>query len=496
MANKSRPKKTRGAFFKKYSYGQAGIGGEELEEDLYRPAKELEGGLDKDSLFLPYEIILKIIHMTPNPYILNHLLVCRDLYWDLVVPKYSFPAVKTGNLNSFLDTICGDNAACVGTDDNGIIGIGMEGNSLVSNLQAEDSSDDDEDYGIIDEENDLDQAEQVSKGNKKKKQSYKDIKKKTAKPKGKRKANVEVKTVVETNNKAKFLPKTYLKHKFNNMVNTLDMSQIVQSGKNSFVSKLLRRTSESLEVYIASQSSFGTAPLIALKSCARLKVLDLRLVSESVNLFELFKAIEKLPELEQLCFPRSSVICESFDFVWPKKLWYLRLQGGVTDEFASKVQFPSTITKLELAHCPHLTNTGLDAILMKIGFGLTSLSITYPMPKLGEDGADRSFWYCPELRKFTVDVAYISWELFSEDLLVELEEGYRPLRHLQIESTGYMGMCSKITPNDITIAVDEERLPSLRSITLSAMLGWDFKGQEMEDLLSEMDHHGIDVFKI
>ncbi|GAV28429.1 hypothetical protein PMKS-001900 [Pichia membranifaciens] len=296
-----------------------------------------------------------------------------------------------------------------------------------------------------------------------------------------------------------FVPKNLkllLKKKFQNMIKCLDLSRVVQSGKNSYMSKLLRRTSNSLEVFISSQSSFGAAPLVSIKSCLRLKVLDLRLVSESVNLAELFKSIQCLPELEQLCFPRSSVTCDEFDFQWPQKLWYLRLQGGITDFFAANVRFPETITCLEFAHCSHLTRTGLDDILSHIGINLTRLSITYPMPKIGDDGADRSFWFCPNLKSFFVDIAYISWELFSEELLVVLKEYDRPLRSMTIESTGYMGMCEKLSPNDITIAVDEERLPCFERLGLSAMLGWDFKSDDMNDMISELDHHNIEVFKI
>lgn len=485
MANKSRPKKSRGAFFKKYSYG-AGVGGlEEMPEDLFRPRDTTMA--TQEGLFLPFEIILKIIHLTPDPYIVNHLLVCRAMYWDLLRAKYVVPALKSGNLTAFLDTISGDKAACVGTDDRGIIGIGMEGNDLVSGLQE---------LNIVSDEEDIVELDLDEREDKPKKNSYKDIKKKNAKlNKGKRKKKDAVMVRAEPCGK-KFHPKTHLKHKFNTYVQTLDMSMIVQSGKNSFVSKLLRRTSESLEVFISSQSSFGTAPLIAVKACTSLKVLDLRLVNESVNLFDLFKSIEHLPNLEQLCFPRSSLTCDSYDFQWPQKLWYLRLQGGITDAFASQVQLPATITRLELAHCPHLTSAGLDHILAKVGMNLTNLSVTYPMPNLGDGGCDRALWYCPNLKRFTFDIAYASWELFSEELLVELDEFQRPLRHIRIESIGFMGMCEKLTPNDITVAVDENRLPLVRSIEISSLLGWDFKGQEMEDMLSELDHHGIGVFKV
>ncbi|KAG0680990.1 hypothetical protein C6P42_004509 [Pichia californica] len=450
MANKSRPKKTRGVFYKKYVYGAVSPDVDDYEDweendnwditsidnkkKLVKSKKNtLEGKfgnlslnnnekLDESDIILnqqmkfPLEIILKILEYTPKPYITNHLLLCRAIYWSFLCKIYLYPKLTSNNLLTFLDVISGDNAAHV--NHSGDI------NSITKNL------------------------------------------------------------------------KLAMKRKFQEMVKCLDLSGVVQSGKNSYMSKLLRRTSASLEIFISSQSSFGAAPLVSIKSCLRLKVLDLRLVSESVNLSEMFKSIEYLPELEQLCFPRSSVTCDEFDFKWPQNLWYLRLQGGITDKFATHVRFPATITNLEFAHCPHLTKGGLESILLNIGINLTRLSITYPMPKIGDKGADQSFLFCPNLKNFFIDIQYISWELFSEEFLVILEEYDRPLKSITIESTGYMGMCDKLSPNDITVAVDEDRLPCLERLGLSAMLGWDFKSEDMSDMVNELDHHNIEVFKI
>lgn len=449
MANKSRPKKTRGSHYKRYVYGvvQTDLDSENSEnedlefqyinnqQNLVKSKKGkshsmgTEASLNNDNINhnhinseysewkLPLELILDVLEYTDHPYCINHLLVCRAVYWSFLWKLYEYPILKSNNLLSFLEVISGDNAAYVKKMNNSIVG----------------------------------------------------------QPKN---------------------FKLLMKRKFQNLVKCLDLTNVVQNGKNSYMSKLLRRTSGSLEIFVSSQSSFGAAPLVSIRSCLKLKILDLRLVSESVNLVELFKSIEYLSDLEQLCFPRSSVTCNEYDFNWPSKLWYLRLQGGITDSFALNVRFPPTITTLELAHCPHLTSIGLDNILSNIGIQLTKLSITYPMPKIGDDGADRSFWFCPNLLSFFVDVAYISWELFSEELLVKLVEFDRPLRRIIIESTGYMGMCEKVGPNDITIAVVEGRLPLLERVGLSAMLGWDFKGKDMEDMVSELDHNDIEVYKI
>ena len=437
MANKSRPKKTRGIFYKKYVYGVTGDVYEDSNGDLWikgddnidhivdnsikntKPNKD--NSIDKTAgLRLPLEIIIEILKLTSNPYCTNHLVLCRAIYWMFLKNIYEYPELKSKNLESFLDVISGDDAAMVKEIDDEIIN------------------------------------------------------------KDKKKVN----------------SKLALKRKFQLMVKCLDLSSVVQNGKNSYMSKLLRRTSNSLEIFISSQSAFGAAPLVSLRACNELKILDLRLVSESVNLVELFKSIESLPQLEQLCFPRSSLICDEYEFKWPEKLWYLRLQGGITDSFAINVRLPQTITTLEFAHCPNLTDEGLNYILSNIGINLNRLSIQYPMPKIGEKGADKSFYLCPNLKYFFIDIGYISWELLNEENLVFLEEFDRPLKSIIIESTGYMGMCEKLTPNDITVAVDEGRLPCLEKLGLSAMLGWDFKSNDMEDMVSELFHHDIQVFKI
>lgn len=435
MANKSRPKKTRGSHYKKYVYGSScdkaivndeniefeedvdGFNDHVLETELANTSLNTEPYDNSQNYWaLPFELIVKILNYTPNPCCTNHLVLCRAIYWHFLKSVYENPALKTQNLVGFLDVISGDNAAFIRKPDDPLV--------VPKNVKLQ------------------------------------------------------------------------LKRKYQGIVKFLDLTNIVQAGKNSYMSKLLRRTSASLEVFVSSQSSFGPAPLISLRGCHNLKVLDLRLVSESVNLVELFKSIEVLPKLEQLCFPRSSLTCDEYDFKWPQKLWYLRLQGGISDRFAYDVRFPSSITHLQFAHCPQLTKDGLNNILLNIGINLTRLSITYPMPKIGDTGGDRAFYYCPNLLHFTVDVQYVTWELFGDEYLIELEEYKRPLKSIMIESTGYTGMCDKISPNDITVAVDEERLPKLERLGLSAMLGWDFRSEDMEDMVSELDHHGIEVFKI
>ncbi|ODV85689.1 hypothetical protein CANARDRAFT_27792 [[Candida] arabinofermentans NRRL YB-2248] len=290
------------------------------------------------------------------------------------------------------------------------------------------------------------------------------------------------------------LPKN--KKRFKNFVKCLDLSFIIQSGKNSFVSKLLRRFSFSLEIFVASQTSFGISPLISLRLCHNLKVLDLRLVSETVNLRELFSAIKAAPFLEQLSFPRSSITCEDYDLEWPESLWYLRLQGGISNQFLTDSHFPQTITTLEFSHCPNITGESINDLLIRIGYNLTKLSIFYPMPCLKGNSMDTVFLYCPQLTYLYINIEYITKDLFDEELLPPLEEYERPLKTLIVDSSGLLGQGTKIHPDDLTIAICEDRLPCLQSLKVSLMLGWDFKSDAVQYLVSEFDDRGGSVYTL
>ena len=118
-----------------------------------------------------------------------------------------------------------------------------------------------------------------------------------------------------------------------NFVSELDLTEIVQTGKNSVTSRLLTRCAPRLELFIAPQCNFGYSPLLSLRNCKRLKILDLGMVSERVDLPALILAVQEFRDLEVMRFPRSSIECETFDLQWPPNLRALALSGGLTPEF-------------------------------------------------------------------------------------------------------------------------------------------------------------------
>lgn len=275
---------------------------------------------------------------------------------------------------------------------------------------------------------------------------------------------------------------------FGHYIKELDLSTILQSGRNSYVSKLLRRCSNNLEKFTAPQTSFGYAPLISLKSCHQLRYLDLGLVSETVKLKELFAAIKNFKYLTHLAFPRSSVDCEGFrEFVWPQNLLYLKLSGGITNEFVIDTNWPSTIKILEYSFCPKINENAIYTMLSQIGDNLTHLYFHYPMPALRDNSLDFIFRYCTHLVTVQLMVDYTSKWAFSDEMLIPIFDFRRPLKTIFLESSGSLGMATKIHPDDFTIALLEHRLPCLKNIRLSPRLSWDMDSEDVSDLVNALE---------
>lgn len=275
--------------------------------------------------------------------------------------------------------------------------------------------------------------------------------------------------------------------KIGEFIRDLDLSNVNQSGKNAFVAKLLKRSRKYLEAFTAPQTSFGLAPLIALRGCEHLKILDLRLVSETLNLEELFHSIRLLNNLTHLSFPRSSLEIDNYNNVqWPPKLEFLRVSGGISDEFLMMSEFPQTISHMEFAHCPKVRHVGFQCFLYKVGVHLKSLRIQFPMPCLQSDSLDIVFKYCPNLLVLEVSVDYMSAEFFDEDSLLLLPYP-RPLRTLYIDSSGMLGTTDKLDPLDLALALGDNRLPNLKNVRCTAKLGWDPKFDGVSYIANELD---------
>lgn len=267
----------------------------------------------------------------------------------------------------------------------------------------------------------------------------------------------------------------------------LDLSHVNHSGKNAFVAKLLKRSRPFLESFTAPQTSFGLGPLMALRGCTHLVSLDLRLVSETLNLGELFASIRQLTNLTHLLFPRSSIEINDYkSVVWPPRLTYLRVSGGISDDFLMELEFPPLIRHMEFAHCPQVHHYGFQHMLLEFGRNLRLLRIQFPMPGLQSNSLDSVFELCPNLRVLEVLVDYLSAEFFDEQNLLALAGG-RPLTTLYIDSSGMLGTTDKLDPIDMALAISEGRLPNLRHVRCTAKLGWDPLSEFVSFIASELE---------
>ncbi|KAF8244639.1 hypothetical protein K440DRAFT_609075 [Wilcoxina mikolae CBS 423.85] len=267
------------------------------------------------------------------------------------------------------------------------------------------------------------------------------------------------------------------------LVKRLDLSALVHEGRPSHNARLLRRVQASVEEFIAPQSSFGYNCIVALGHCQRLRVLDLSLVSQSVNLDELFRHICDLPHLKTLNFPRSSVLAPpETKFLWPKKLEQFSLSGAILDYFETGL--PESLHSLHISHCPFTKQISILCLLSSLSPQLTTLSLSYPMPCLPFNAMDNVLNFCPNLTYLLVAVDYISSHFFDEENIPPRH----PLRRLVLDSSGNPGVEHKVGPNDVFIAVAEDRLPALRVVRVSKRLKWvSRERRDVEDLVEMLE---------
>lgn len=142
-----------------------------------------------------------------------------------------------------------------------------------------------------------------------------------------------------------------------------------------------------------------------------------------------------------------------------------------------------TLRELQISHCPFARDASIRNLLNRLSQQLTSLSIGYGIPCLPYNALDKIFVMCPNLTKLLVAVDYISCHMFDE----ENTPAGHPLRRLDLESSGNLGVEHKVTPDEVFIAVAEERLSELRIVRVSKRLGWMSRNRsnmvDMVDLL-------------
>ncbi|KAI7473244.1 hypothetical protein KC357_g5540 [Hortaea werneckii] len=308
------------------------------------------------------------------------------------------------------------------------------------------------------------------------------------------------------------------------LVKSLNMSGLVHQGSRSLTARLLGRTKNQLEEFVAPQASFAENCFPALSKSHRLRTLDLSLVSESPALPLLFKTVAHLTNLRTFRLPRSAGFGAHYNpstpFAWPPGLENLSLSGGIDAHFLhGVVSFPQTLKSLTIEHCPlakgfavtHLLRTAVRPLRNLVHFKIRM------MPRLGSHALDHLLALLPQIKRLSVSVDYITPALFDAGHLSLLQKdldlpllptdpsadatpssdsplptdpssssGLQPaaddailpsfahpnLHHLELTNSGNPGVEDKISPIDLLIAIDEGIVPQLRQVRVARSLLW------------------------
>lgn len=276
------------------------------------------------------------------------------------------------------------------------------------------------------------------------------------------------------------------------LVKVLNMGGLVHHGSKSLTARLLGRTKENLEEFVAPQASFAINCYPALSKCHKLRLLDLALVSESTPLQTMFNTVKSLQNLSVLRLPRSSGFgadVEPHSIVWPPRLETLYLSGGIDAHFLyGIVDFPTTLHDLILEHCPMAKAHAVKQLFSTIS--QAALPIKYlriaHMPRLNSSSLDPVLVLFPQLERLSVSVDYITPAIFNPEFQElgfagpETDMSNHALRVLELTNSGNPGVEDKFSPIDVIIAMDEGSLPNLRQVRVAKSLGWQAAGADME----------------
>ncbi|TVY45904.1 F-box protein [Lachnellula subtilissima] len=258
------------------------------------------------------------------------------------------------------------------------------------------------------------------------------------------------------------------------LVKRLDMGELVHNASKSLTARLLGRLKGNIEEFIAPQASFGINSFAALSKCSQLRHLDLSLISASISNKLLFQTLKNLQQLETLFFPRSSSRDlrgdsgrDEVPYEWPPKLKALHLAGGIDDHFLAThlVAVGKSLERLSIQHCSQIHLDALLCTLTVLGPQLLHLTIRHPMSQLHIGALNPLLECCPHLIALRISADYITSSLFLH-----------PAPKLQILDLDCSPTASPdvgVEPAAVYEAVEEGRMPDLRSVRFSARLAWN-----------------------
>ncbi|KAF2757576.1 hypothetical protein EJ05DRAFT_538747 [Pseudovirgaria hyperparasitica] len=268
------------------------------------------------------------------------------------------------------------------------------------------------------------------------------------------------------------------------LVHTLDLSHIVHHSTKKTTARLLGRTKASLQVFVAPQTGFALNSYPALAHCARLRVLDLRLVCESVDFRDLGRALAGLRALEVLFFPRTGVrdgAYDGADIRWPA-LRELHLAGGLSGVFMAGLQgrcggnlgmnpagLPTTLTRLSVTNSPVLECASLVRFLAGVG-GQLRVFTTCSLPRFRRGDLDDLLVFCPRLEKVSVAAEFWTGRAVAREEFRGLPA--HSLSELRVTKSEDSVHEDEITPVDIEVGIEYGFLGGLRRVVVNVAVGW------------------------
>ena len=254
------------------------------------------------------------------------------------------------------------------------------------------------------------------------------------------------------------------------LVQSLDMGKLVHEPTRSLTARLLGRLKKDLVCFVAPQASFAINCFAALSKCSKLRYLDLSLLSATVSSELLFKTVRSLSNLETLILPR----CSATSFpdmekhcIWPPRLRTLHLAGLLGGNIIScQTNPPNSLVTLKIQNISNIRIWELKGILQKYVPQLKSLTLQYPIGDVTPVFCDDNFSMCPNILSLAVSADY-----FSPAMWDNIPQSH-PLRTLEMDVSPMAKFENFVSPSDIYIAVEEGRLPDLRSIKFSKRFNW------------------------
>ncbi|KAF1947247.1 hypothetical protein EJ02DRAFT_138189 [Clathrospora elynae] len=268
------------------------------------------------------------------------------------------------------------------------------------------------------------------------------------------------------------------------LVKTLDLSHIVHQGSKSTTARLLGRTKSSLQIFIAPQASFAINCWASLSKCARLRVLDLSLVSECISFQSLNQTIRQLGYLQELYLPRCSSRYEgpalSINIRWPPRLQHLSLSGSVSGKFLWEMlrqpdNFPPTFSSLSILHSPGLDHQGIKPLLCNLAESLTVVELR-DLPAVKQGRFNGVLDWLPHLTSLTIALDYIDTRFghMPRDFSPVRWREAKPLHSLTLVASGRSGDPSiSFSITDLYSLIDERFLGRLRYLNIAQSTEWE-----------------------